>query len=79
VKDVVERRRLCGRRESRGRAVDEWKQSADRPDNHWWDCLVGSAVAASIQGLLLAAAEAPTSKRPRVKLSDLQRQRRTSR
>ena len=36
--------------EARGRAVDEWKQRPEQPDNHWFDCLVGSAVAASVQG-----------------------------
>ncbi|MCA9251618.1 MAG: hypothetical protein KDA54_10850, partial [Phycisphaerales bacterium] len=34
----------------KGRTVDIWKQ---RPglDNHWFDCLVGSAVAASMVGV----------------------------
>lgn len=34
----------------RGRKVDEWKNRPGR-DNHWWDCLVGCAVGASISGL----------------------------
>ncbi len=34
----------------RGREVDEWKLRPDRPDNHWLDCLVGCAVAASVAG-----------------------------
>ena len=33
---------------ARGRTVFEWKHKPGRPDNHWWDCLVGSAVAASM-------------------------------
>jgi len=33
-----------------GRAVDEWSLPPNRPDNHWLDCLVGCAVAASILG-----------------------------
>lgn len=35
---------------AKGRQVDEWKL---RPgcDNHWWDCLGGSAVGASLLGL----------------------------
>ncbi len=33
----------------RGRKVDEWKPRIGR-DNHWLDCLVGCAVAASILG-----------------------------
>ena len=36
--------------EGRGRTVDEWKSRSDQPDNHWLDCLVGAAMAASMQG-----------------------------
>lgn len=36
--------------EGRGRTVDEWKIRPERSDNHWFDCLVGCAVAASMQG-----------------------------
>ena len=39
--------------EGRGRTVDEWKLRAAAVDNHWLDCLVGCAVAASIQGAIL--------------------------
>ena len=39
--------------EGRGRTVDEWKARPEQPDNHWLDCLVSSAVAASMQGALL--------------------------
>lgn len=39
--------------EARGRSVDEWKQRPEQPDNHWFDCLVGSAVAASVTGVKL--------------------------
>ncbi|MEX2287740.1 MAG: terminase gpA endonuclease subunit [Planctomycetaceae bacterium] len=39
--------------EGRGRTVDEWKLRPERGDNHWFDCLVGCAVAASIQGVSL--------------------------
>ena len=42
---------------ARGRTVDEWKLSGNRFENHWWDCLVGAAVAASIQGVSPAATE----------------------
>lgn len=38
----------------RGREVDEWKLRPDRPDNHWFDCVVGCAVAASIEGCELS-------------------------
>jgi hypothetical protein len=70
--------------QGRGREVDEWDQRPGR-DNHWWDCLVGSAVAASMEGL-----EPPTSTIPskakrgpspfaekkRLSLSEIQAQRR---
>lgn len=36
----------------RGRKVEEWKIRPERPDNHWWDCLVGCAVGASLLGLV---------------------------
>ena len=39
--------------EARGRRVDEWTARPGR-DNHWLDCLVGSAVGASIAGARLA-------------------------
>lgn len=38
------------RTSGRGRTVDEWKLKPNR-DNHWWDGLVGTAVAASLQGM----------------------------
>jgi len=46
-------------------------------DNHWLDCLVGVAVAASIQGAVLFGTDAkPTPSRKRLKLSALQGERR---
>lgn len=36
--------------EGRGRVVDEWKLRPDESENHWFDCLVGCAVAASLTG-----------------------------
>jgi len=63
--------------EGRGRTVDEWKLKASRPDNHWLDCLVGCAAAASMQGAALAGmGKGIARKRKRVKLSDLQKTRR---
>lgn len=35
------------------RRLEEWTLRPGRPDNHWWDCLTGSAVAASIEGISL--------------------------
>lgn len=40
--------------EGRGRVVDEWRLNPKScGDNHFWDCLVGSAVAASMVGIKL--------------------------
>ena len=52
--------------EARGRTVDEWKQTPR--ENHWWDCLVGAAVAASITGLEPAASEAGGRRRKKVSI-----------
>lgn len=43
--------------EATGRTVNEWKQRPNR-ENHFWDCLVGCAVAASEQGILFTGHEA---------------------
>ena len=67
------------RTQGRGRTVDEWKHRPERPDNHWWDCLVGCAVAASMMGceLIDRSMPIPAKDRPaRVRFSDLQKQRR---
>ncbi|MFO8012571.1 MAG: terminase gpA endonuclease subunit, partial [Phycisphaerae bacterium] len=58
---------------ARDRTVDEWKLRPTRPDNHWLDCLVGCAVAASIQGAALAGIDARSASPPRrLRLSELQ-------
>ena len=63
--------------EGRGRTVDEWKMRPERADNHWLDGLVGCAVAASIQGVVLFGTDGTSSaQRQRIKLSDLQRSKR---
>ena len=62
--------------EGRGRTVDEWKLRPEASENHWLDCLVGCAVAASIQGVVLPGTDAKaTPRRPRIRLSDLQNRR----
>ena len=33
------------------RTMDEWDQPDRNRDNHWWDCLVGAAVAANMVGV----------------------------
>ena len=63
--------------EGRGRVVDEWKLRPETSENHWLDCLVGCAVAASIQGAVLPGTDGATATaRKPVKLSDIQRSRR---
>jgi hypothetical protein len=39
------------RTEDHGRSVWEWSIRPSKPDNHWFDCLVGCAVAASMCGV----------------------------
>jgi hypothetical protein len=55
------------RTEARGRVVDEWQMQPGR-DNHWFDCLVGSAVAASIAGVQPTASEAGGRRRRKVEI-----------
>lgn len=54
------------RTEARGRVVDEWKKAGR--ENHWLDCLVGSAVAASIAGLQPVASETAVRRRKKVEI-----------
>jgi hypothetical protein len=63
------------RTEGRGRVVDEWKLRPERADNHWFDGVVGCAVAASIQGVSLPGISqySPGVQKVRMKLSDLRR------
>ncbi len=61
----------------RGRTVDEWKLRPERSDNHWLDCLVGCAVAASMQGVVLpGTVVTPQVRRERVSFAELQRRNR---
>lgn len=62
--------------QGRGRELDEWKLRTPGTDNHWFDCLVGSAVAASMQGaLLFGTGSKELPRRAKVRLSELQRKR----
>jgi hypothetical protein len=64
------------RTEGRGRVVDEWKMKPSISDNHWLDGIVGCAVAASIQGVLLPGTQARTVRVSRpIRLSDIRKQR----
>ena len=65
--------------EGRGRKVDEWKIRPDAHDNHWFDGVVGCAVAASMCGCVLAVtdtAQVRKPAKPKVKLSELRRVKR---
>jgi hypothetical protein len=61
--------------EGRGRTVDEWKLRLDGLDNHWLDCLVGAAVAASMGGAVLFGTDQKAPPRRRVRLSEIRRGR----
>lgn len=61
--------------EAKGRRVVEWKLPPSRPDNHWWDCIVGCHVAAGLGGSRLIERAASGNGARRVKLSELQRER----
>jgi energy-coupling factor transporter ATP-binding protein EcfA2 len=54
--------------ERTGRTVDEWR-APPGVQNHWWDCLVGAFVAASIQGVSLDGVHAATKQKQRPKMS----------
>ena len=58
--------------EGRGRTVDEWKLRAAGLDNHWLGCLVGAAVAESIQGAALFGTDTKPAPKRRIRLSELQ-------
>ena len=65
----------------RGREVDEWKLRTGASDNHWFDCTVGCAVAASAHGATLPGTEPGKTlarRRGRLRLSAIQRKRRAS-
>lgn len=61
--------------EGRGRKVDEWKQRPGQ-DNHFFDCIVGCAVAASMQGAALENIAVPYKPRKRVSMAEMQREAR---
>ncbi|MBI5725027.1 MAG: phage terminase large subunit family protein [Planctomycetes bacterium] len=56
-----------------GRTVLEWTPLPGRPDNHWLDCLVGCAVAASMLGVRLQGQAAPNRRRKRYTQEDFSR------
>jgi hypothetical protein len=66
--------------QGRGRTVEEWKMRPEQSENHWLDCLVGCAVAASIQGaVLFGTSPAPVRKERKHRrrtLAELRQQKR---
>jgi phage terminase large subunit GpA-like protein len=61
------------RTEGRGRTVDEWKLPGHKPDNHWFDCVVGCAAAASMLGVEhIGASGYLRAEGKRLRLSELQ-------
>jgi hypothetical protein len=56
-----------------GGAVREWSPLPTRPDNHWFDCLVGCAAAASMVGIKAAGEAAPVRQRKKYTQEDLRR------
>ena len=64
------------RTQGRGRCVDEWKLRPNSGENHLLDCIVGCAVAASIQGVVPPGAGKPERPKPRMRLSEIQKRSR---
>jgi len=50
-----------------GRQVDEWKIRPGKPDNHFLDCLVGCAVAASMLGASLLSQAKPAARKAKAR------------
>ncbi|OQA04345.1 MAG: hypothetical protein BWY69_00016 [Planctomycetes bacterium ADurb.Bin401] len=62
------------RTEGHGRVVYQWSPKVGGLDNHWFDCMVGCSVAASMCGCNLSGHNIKThAKRERIKLSDIQK------
>lgn len=51
--------------ERTGRTVEEWHAKPGEPDNHLFDCIVGAAVAANVQGIALEGVFRSTKPKPR--------------
>lgn len=86
AKHLTAEYRVAVKREDSERRVDEWKIRRGRPDNHWFDCLVGCAVGASMSGAVLPTsrnAEPESTERRsaprRVSFAEIQRERRRGR
>jgi phage terminase large subunit GpA-like protein len=53
------------------RTLEEWRQKPNT-QNHWWDCLVGAAAAASMQGTTMGEVTHAVKKKERVDFAALQ-------
>jgi len=59
--------------EGRHGVTDRWTLKPEsQGQNHWWDCLVGAAVAASVQGTTFAAVASAPKQRIRRSLAQMQ-------
>jgi hypothetical protein len=68
------------RTSGRGRELDEWQVRPERPDNHYFDALVGCAVAASVEGCRLSGTgEGPPPERVRRSWREMQRRKQEER
>lgn len=79
-KPMSEYKKTAGDRvktEGRGCKVEEWKMRPEAHDNHWFDGVVGNAVAASMCGCVLEGTDQSVQKKPKVKvkLSELRKAR----
>lgn len=64
---------------AKGRTIEEWNERPGKPDNHWFDGLVGCAVGASMLGATLDGSGGfRPAKKKRVSFADMQRQRRSA-
>ncbi|MCL2701420.1 MAG: hypothetical protein FWE88_06970 [Phycisphaerae bacterium] len=57
--------------EGQGCRGHEWRAKPSKPDNHWFDCLVGCAIAASIAGAQPPGEAGPGRQRKRYTQDDL--------
>ena len=62
----------------RGRELDEWR-CPPGVDNHFWDCLCGAAVGASMQGVTVKGGDSAVPVRRKVSFSEMQRLKRAGR
>lgn len=61
------------RTSTKDRTVDEWKIRPERPDNHWFDGVVGCAVGASILGCELREAATQPAAKKRISFAAMQK------